>query len=88
MEKIDEEIEEHEIRSVRDEEAHVEQERLVVLPEVLPHDSHDSHASHGWLAGSHGSLARTLSRPFSNLFQGLHRLQISVQLAQKLILPV
>ena len=85
MEKIDEEIEEHEIRSVRDEEAHVEQERLVVLPEVLPHDSH---ASHGWLAGSHGLLARTLSRPFSNLFQGLHRLQISVQLAQKLILPV
>ena len=64
MEKIDEDIEELEIRSVRDEEAHVEQERLVVLPEMLPHDSHDSHASHGWLAGSHGSLACTLSRPF------------------------
>lgn len=36
MEKIDEDIEELEIRSVRDEEAHVEQERLIVLPEVLP----------------------------------------------------
>ena len=36
MEKVDEDIEELEIRSVRDEEAHVEQERLVVLPEVLP----------------------------------------------------
>ena len=39
MEKIDEDIEELEIRSVRDEEAHVKQERLIVLPEVLPHDS-------------------------------------------------
>ena len=36
MEKVDEDIEELEIRSLRDEEAHVEQERLVVLPEVLP----------------------------------------------------
>ena len=36
MEKVDEDIEELEIRSVRDEEAHVEQERLIVLPEVLP----------------------------------------------------
>lgn len=36
MEKIDEDIEELEIRSVRDEEAPVEQEHLVVLPEVLP----------------------------------------------------
>ena len=53
MEKIDEDIEELEIGSVRDEEAHVEQERLIVLPEVLPHDSHDSHALHGWLAGMH-----------------------------------
>ena len=53
MEKIDEDIEELEIGSVRDEEAHVEQERLIVLPEVLPHDSHDSHALHCWLAGSH-----------------------------------
>ena len=39
MEKIDEDIEELEIRSVCDEEAHVKQERLIVLPEVLPHDS-------------------------------------------------
>ena len=56
MEKIDEDIEELEIGSVRDEEAHVEQECHIVLLEVLPHDSHDSHdshASHGWLAGSH-----------------------------------
>lgn len=50
MEKIDEDIEELEIGSVRDEEAHVEQERLIVLLEVLPHDSH---ALHGWLTGSH-----------------------------------
>ena len=50
MEKIDEDIEELEIGSVHDEEAHVEQEHLIVLPEVLPHDSH---ALHGWLAGSH-----------------------------------
>lgn len=49
MEKIDEDIEELEIGSVRDEEAHVEQERLIVLPQ----DLHDSHALHGWLAGMH-----------------------------------
>lgn len=39
MEKIDEDIEELEIRSVREEEARVKQERLIVLPEVLPLDS-------------------------------------------------
>ena len=47
MEKIDEDIEELEIGSVRYEEAHVEQERHFVLPEVLPHDSHASLAR--WL---------------------------------------
>ena len=50
MEKIEEDIEELEIGSVRYEEAHVEQERHIVLPEVLPHDSHASLAR--WLAGS------------------------------------